>query len=165
MASFSQSRMTPQFMQEFGDCLKQKGLPPNKNFAELVDMLHQHKMCYKASPLNPKVFLTHSKNRGGLLLSPHNAHKNAASIAAAGADIDALTNAWCIELPMDGPKRNEIIEKTKRLSLDRKACLQPVMEKSALHPLDVATQSDGANMHRLGASHLRKGCRGRALLK
>ena len=116
MASSAKSRMSAEFVKEFGICLAKTGIPPNQHFAELVEILKAHKMCYSSSgPLNPKLFLTHSKNRGGLLLSPHNAHKNAANIAAAGADIEALTSAWCVELGMDGPKRQEIVCKNEKL--------------------------------------------------
>ena len=108
------SRMTPAFTKEFGDELKKHGIPPNQHFASLVDILQKHKMCYKAQ-LNPALFLTHVKNRGGLLLSPHNAHKNAASIKAAGADLSALTNAWCFELAHDGETRRVTFEKNERL--------------------------------------------------
>lgn len=107
--------MTTLFIEEFSSELKKQGMPPNKHFAALVTILKKHKMCYSAKSLNPRLFLTHVKNRGGLLLSPHNAHKNAASIKAAGADIEALTNAWCFELAHDGDIRQETISKNDRL--------------------------------------------------
>ena len=64
-------------------------------------------LCQQAAA---SFFLTHVKNRGGLLLSPHNVHKNAAGIKAAGADLDQLGNAWCTELPDAGPSRSWAFE-------------------------------------------------------
>lgn len=115
MARCQNSRMTTLFIEEFSSELKKQGTPPNQHFAELVKIMKKHKMCYNVKSLNPKLFLTHVKNRGGLLLSPHNAHKNAASIKAAGADIEALTNAWCFELAHDGDIRQETVSKNDRL--------------------------------------------------
>jgi len=69
-------------------------------------------LCQQAAS---SFFLTHVKNRGGLLLSPHNVHKNAAGIKAAGADMDQLGNAWCTELPDAGPARKLALEKNASL--------------------------------------------------
>ena len=69
-------------------------------------------LCHQAAA---SFFLTHVKNRGGLLLSPHNVHKNAAGIKAAGADMDQLGNAWCTELPDAGPARKLALEKNASL--------------------------------------------------
>jgi hypothetical protein len=109
------SRMTQEFKSEFVACLAKKGTPPNEHFRELVAILKKHKLCYKTETLHPRLFLTHIKNRGGLLLSPHNAHKNAANIKVAGADLEALTNSWAIELPVDGPLRQELLTKNEAL--------------------------------------------------
>jgi hypothetical protein len=109
------SRMTQEFKSEFVACLAKKGTPPNEHFSELVAILKKHKLCYKTETLHPRLFLTHIKNRGGLLLSPHNAHKNAANIKVAGADLEALTNSWAIELPVDGPLRQELLTKNEAL--------------------------------------------------
>ena len=104
-----------EFKIEFGACLVKQNTPPNEQFSELVAIMKTHKMCYKVDTLHPRLFLTHVKNRGGLLLSPHSAHKNAANIKVAGADLDALTNSWAIELPVNGPLREETKAKNEAL--------------------------------------------------
>ena len=108
------SKLTEGFIVEFGACLALKGKPPNEHFSDLVAILKKHKMCYQLV-LHPKFFLTHRKNRGGLLLSPHNVHKNAAGIKATGADLEMLNNSWCTELPEDGPIRTAHLAKNAAL--------------------------------------------------
>jgi len=108
-------RMTEAFTSEFGEILDRKYAKPNEHFQDLVTCLKKHLMCYRSPKLHPSLFLTHLKNRGGLLLSPHNAHKNAANMYAAAADLEALSNAWAIELPSEGKLREIIIQKNQRL--------------------------------------------------
>ena len=56
-------------------------------------------MCYLIKA-HPNEFLTHHQNRGGILLSPHNAHENAAGIKATGADLSLVGHSWAMELPV-----------------------------------------------------------------
>eukprot|EP00959_Pyramimonas_sp_CCMP1952_P218115 4562000-Pyramimonas_sp.AAC.1 len=53
--------------------------------------------------------------RGGLLVSPHNVHRNAARIHAAGADMPQLSNAVSIELGVNSPVRWQHAAKNKAL--------------------------------------------------
>ena len=108
------SKLSAGFKAEFRACLQLKGKPPNEHFMALVDVLKQHKMCYVLE-LHPRFFLSHVKNRGGLLLSPHNVHKNAAGIKNAGADLEQLNNAWATELPEAGQLRVDTIAKNSNL--------------------------------------------------
>jgi hypothetical protein len=108
------SKMSDAFKSEFAAGLARKSLPPNEHFMLMCEMLRKHKMCYKLLA-HPRLFMTHYKNRGGLLLSPHNAHKNAAQIKRAGADLELLTNSWCTELPDSGKLRETHIQKNSAL--------------------------------------------------
>ena len=79
--------------------------------------------CMKTSTehqsiIEPKYFLVHKYNRGGLMLSPHNVHRNASNIARVGADLKQLTNAVCIELCSGGPQREDNIT-ANRCLVDR----------------------------------------------
>ena len=114
MADSKMSRMTRAFKDEFRANLARNGRPPNQHFEDLVKILKKHHMCYLITA-HPSDFLTHKKNRGGLLLSPHNAHKNAAGIKATGADLTALSNSWATELPVDGQLREEQLAKNLQL--------------------------------------------------
>ena len=77
----------------------------------------------------PRLFLTHVKNRGGLLLSLHNVHKDAAGIKAAGADLAQLGNAWATELADSGPSRKLTIENNTSLiqRSERILCHDPLV--------------------------------------
>ena len=109
----SSANECPEFVKEFGKILEHKGLPPNEHLERLVECMDRHKISYKLPQVHPKYFLTHKDNRGKLLLSPHNAHRNLYNIYKSGADLKELANAMCIELPLAGKLRAEHLEKNK----------------------------------------------------
>ncbi len=102
MAESNISVMSKEFTEEFSRLLKLKGKAPNDHLALLMDCLRRHKLVYRAERVNPNLFLAHKNNRGGLLLSPHNVHRNAAKISAAGANMKNLSNAVAMSLPAMG---------------------------------------------------------------
>ncbi len=110
MADSKHCRMKA-FEAEFQACLDLKNLAPNKHFAKLVRILEAYGMIYVIK-IHSKYMLVHKGNRGGLLVYPHNCHKNAKSIRAAGADFSLLTNAYCIELDENGSLTAEHVAKT-----------------------------------------------------
>ena len=107
--------MSSVFRAEFAECLKDRSMAPNEHFASLTYILKKHGHCYTVPRVEPKCFLTHVKNRGGLLLSPHNSHHNAALIKAAGADLSQLSNAWAVEIAPSGANRQKVLEKNKEV--------------------------------------------------
>ena len=107
--------MSEAFKAEFSTSLKLQGKPPMEHFLELVAIADKHKMMYVLVDVHCKFFLVHQGNRGGLLISPPNAHKNGADIKACGADLDQLTNAFCFELPEAGPIRAAHLAKNEAL--------------------------------------------------
>ena len=109
------TKLTAEFKKEFAKILDTNGLAPKEHFEQLGDCLEAHKMMYMMGPTHCNFFMTHSANRGGLLLSPHNAHKNAADIHQSGAQLDALSNAWCTELPHTGSRLAEHLQKNRSL--------------------------------------------------
>ena len=92
----------PQFRQEFSAILaKFKTKSANEVFFEAMDCLRKWNFTYLLQ-LEPKYVLTHPVNRGGLMLSPYNAHRNAATIHRVGADRKQLLNAVAMEMAPDG---------------------------------------------------------------
>jgi hypothetical protein len=84
-----------------------------------MKILERHKLVYKLETVLPKYFLTHKYNRGGLMLSPHNAHRNAQRLfISRAADKKQLINAVCFELPPDGPARESHLAANAQL-IDR----------------------------------------------
>ena len=65
--------------------------------------------------IDAKDVLVNHTNRGGLMLSVHNARNSAAVIHAGGADRKQLTNAACIELCDEGPQREINLQKNHAL--------------------------------------------------
>ena len=120
------SGMTAAFRKAFKENLAVKGLPPNDHLKLLLACLWEHKLIYHVEIIDCKLFLTHKNNRGGLLLSPHNAHRNAAKIHVAGANISNLANALCVELASHGPMRDEHIQKNMALIERALGLLAPV---------------------------------------
>ena len=111
----SQTVLDAAFRKAFSELLDQKHVKPNTHFEQLIACLDQHNHMYVVKHIDPKFFMTHQANRGGLLLSPHNVHRNGARIKLAGADLKQLSNAYCIELAASGTTRNEHIAKNKLL--------------------------------------------------
>jgi hypothetical protein len=108
------SRMTSEFKAEFNSVLVQTKLPANELYQLSMKVLAKHKLTY-TTKAQCKYFLVHKANRGGLMLSPHNVHRNASNIQKVGADLKQLTNAVAIELAPSGPNRTEQIAANRLL--------------------------------------------------
>ena len=122
----SHSKITNSFQLEFQKLLDLKNVKANEHFQLLTTCLRKHNLVYTVEKANPKFFLTHFSNRGGLLLSPHNVHRNAGRIHKCGADIRQLNNAFCIELATNGKVREEHLKKNEMLILRSGGLLAPI---------------------------------------
>ena len=80
------SRITPEFRAEVNSVLMKAKLPANELYQLCMQVLAKHKLTY-TTKAQCKYFLVHKANRGGLMLSPHNVHRNASNIHKVGADI------------------------------------------------------------------------------
>jgi len=114
LAVMADTRLTPQFMIEFEQVLTSKK-PANEALQACMDILHKHKLSYKLEKVHCKYFLVHILNRGGLMLSPHNVHRNAVKIYKVGADLKQLTNGLAIELAPSGAQRDLNIQANNML--------------------------------------------------
>ena len=105
------SRVTNNFKQEFEAILAEEGKHPyNEILRRCLHSMREHKLLYVLEKVDCSQFLVHRKNRGGLLLSPHNVHKNAEKIHRVGAGKrknKQLANALCIELAPEGSRRED----------------------------------------------------------
>jgi|AACY02.12.fsa_nt_gi hypothetical protein len=91
--------------------------------------------------------LVHKANRGGLLASPHNCHRNAENIRAAGADLSQLTNSYCVELD-DGPLKQQHVEKNVALHARANGLISAVTgAERYMLPLAVDIPAGSAIMH------------------
>ena len=84
-----QSKLQSDWKVGLAHLLKQTHVKPNTHFEQLIAYLKEQKLVYTVDDIKPEFFLTHKANRGGLLLSPHNAHRNGARIKNAGADLNS----------------------------------------------------------------------------
>ena len=121
----SNSKLTPEFDQQFKAALAQKG-PANEVLQGCLEVLSKHKMSYVLPEVPAKFFLTHKMNRNGLMLSPYNCHSNALKIHNGGADRKMLTNALCCELAADGEARKSQLEANEKLSSRSGGLLAPI---------------------------------------
>ena len=92
----------------------------------LLVILWKYNMIYEVKEVHPRFFLVHIANRDYLMMNPKNAHVRGAQIKASGADLGQLTNAYCIELPESGKRRDEHIEKNRTLIKQAEGLLAPV---------------------------------------
>ena len=111
--SFGQ--LSTEFQAQFQAALAQQGHKPvNEVYQECMKIMWHHKIPRKEIA-HPNVFLVHKENRGKLMLSPHNAHRNFLSIKMVGADMTQLTNAVAIELAQAGAARDQQFKANARL--------------------------------------------------
>jgi hypothetical protein len=120
------SKITEAFKREFDELLELKQVTANEHLQKLLESLRKHTLMYKVDSINAELFLTHKANRGGLLLSPHNVHRNAARIKSCGADVKQLTNALCMELATSGKTRDDHLEKNSKLIGRAAGLLAPI---------------------------------------
>ena len=121
------SKYCPEFVKEFKAILDEAtNSSANEILQQALACLKKWKHCYKISQVSPKFFLTHMYNRGGLLLSPYNAHRNAARINRCGADIQQLINAIAMELAPTGKPRDAQIKANEALVKRFAGLLAPV---------------------------------------
>ena len=114
MLAMAANRMAA-FESEFKKALAlEKKIPYNEFLQQLMEILKKHNMMYTQT-IQASQMLVHNKNRGGLMLSVHKVHSNAAVIAAVGADRKQLTNAVCIELAPEGEQRDFNVLKNQAL--------------------------------------------------
>ena len=118
--------MTEAFKKEFGELMALKGMTPNEHLSVLLACLGKYNLKFLVPSINPNLFLTHKNNRGGLLLSPHNVHRNGAKIHASGANMKNLSNALCFELGSSGSLRQQHIEKNQELIARADGLLAPI---------------------------------------
>ena len=108
-------KLTDGFRADFTAALALQGKKPtNEVYQECMKVLKDHKVSYTVDA-KPAYFLVHKENRGRLMLSPHNAHRNCLSIHKVGADMSQLINAVAMELPAAGRARDEQFIANERL--------------------------------------------------
>ena len=74
--TMSFGKLTDGFQADFTAALALQGKKPtNEVFQECMKVLKDHKVSYTVVA-KPAYFLVHKENRGRLMLSPHNAHRN-----------------------------------------------------------------------------------------
>jgi hypothetical protein len=119
------SKLTPLFCSEFGNILILKK-KPNEIYQQSMDCLRSHKISYVIVKQHCKFFIPHKKNRGGLMLSPYNVHRNAAKIHKVGADMKQIINAVCMELAPSGEQRAAHISANEKLVQRANGLLAPL---------------------------------------
>ena len=98
-----------QFVQRFQAELYAPSKPVNIAFRACMKLLEDYKLSYKVKYANPKIFLVHKANRGGLGLNPYNCHSNAASIFSVGADMNDPDGVVAFGLAPGGEHRDALI--------------------------------------------------------
>ena len=116
MSSAGCAQQPSAFDQEFAKALSARGVPEGEIYGNCIKILDKYKLAYKLQTVHPRFFLTHMANRGGLMLSPHNAHRNATRLyLSKAADKKQLVNAVCFELAASGKTRELHLQANERL--------------------------------------------------
>ncbi len=112
---------------EVNKLCSQAGMPANTVFTSCLEILEKGKAIFHVSDAKPALFFTHPKNRSGLGLSPHTAHRNGAKILAAGADrAQCQLTSYAFEMqPPGSPERVAQVDFNTRLIARSKGLLAP----------------------------------------
>jgi hypothetical protein len=116
---------SPEFVTAFQRILDSHG-QANDIFQKALAVLAKHSLMYTVSRVKCKYFIPHRNNRGGLLLSPFNAHRNAKRIHKVGADLAQITNAYATELPSAGQHRDAQLTASRNLISRSNGLLAPL---------------------------------------
>ena len=128
------TKITEAFKDEFNIALADlKKATANAQLQGLLKCLRKHNLLYVVERINAEFTLTHKANRGGLLLSPHNVHRNGSRIYQCGADLKQLTNALCMELAASGRVREEHLTKNALLIGRAAGLLAPINGSDICH--------------------------------
>ena len=84
-------------------------------FKAAMELLLSEKIAYVQQSAKAKLFFVHPKNRAGLGVSWHNAHRNGARIKAVGADKSQLQNAYAMEMGTDEELKYAQVQFNQRL--------------------------------------------------
>ncbi len=113
---FAMAALPKAFCAEFKELLVEPAvLAPNEILQKCMLCLAKHNQSYVLQSVLCKYFLVHEENRGKLMLSPHNVHRNAVRIHLVGGGMTQLTNAVCIELAPSGARREKQLVANKKL--------------------------------------------------
>ncbi|CAK0843741.1 unnamed protein product [Prorocentrum cordatum] len=82
----------------------------NAIFLDTIEILKGEHLIRLVRNENAAKFFAHPRNRFGLGLSPHQAHRAGAKICGIGADKAALTNAFAIGMQVEGPMRQAAVD-------------------------------------------------------
>ena len=119
--------ISPETMEKMQEIIKKPWQTHGKMtlFNECIEVLREAKLAWDVKFLNPAHMFVHEKNRAGLGLSPHNAHRNGARIRSVGADLKQLTNSYCMEMQPEGDARKAQVEFNGRLISRSNGLLAP----------------------------------------
>ena len=131
-------KLSKEFNTQFQAALAQQGHKPvNEVYQECMKTLWYHKILRKET-CHPNAFLVHKENRGKLMLSPHNAHRNFLSIKMVGADMTQLTNAVAIELAEEGAARDGQFIANARLVKSAGGLLPAITNEERFASVDIS---------------------------
>ena len=110
----------------------------NTIWSDCVDILKTGNVIIKVRDANPELFFTHPKNRSGLGLSAHGAHRTGAKILAAGADLGTCSLvSYAFELNPEGKERQKQLDFNERLIVRSKGLLAEVFQNTPWPGLDM----------------------------
>lgn len=108
----------------------------NQKVNQVIDLLEAHGLAHKVV-LRPSQILCHPDNRGGTMVSYHDAWSKGMAMLAVGIQTNLLQGSMAIEMSKDEAKRKVQISKNEQL-----------IQEGIGHPGSHAATSGGASLAR-----------------
>lgn len=110
-------------VQQVEDAMKsQKGI--NQQLQDVIAILEQHSFATKQTIL-PRQLLCHPENRGGAMLSCHDAWQKGLAMVQVGLQFSLLQNSIAIQLSKNENKRISQIQKNEHIIVEAQGHLAP----------------------------------------
>ena len=122
--------ISPETMEKMQEIIKKPWQTHGKMtlFNECIEVLREAKLAWDVKYINPSAMFVHERNRAGLGLSPHNAHRNGARIRSVGADLKQLSTSYSMETQPEGDARKAQVDFNLRLIARSHGLLAPATD-------------------------------------
>ncbi len=99
--------------------------PVNQRLTDVIALLTKHGFC-QMQTLKPNQMLTHPENRGGSMVSYHDAWAKGAQLVSVGVQPQLLHGSICFQLSTQEAIRQQQLQKNKDMAQDSSGHLAPL---------------------------------------
>ena len=123
--AFLESMAVPNHVVDEVTSIMDGKLPIHQKLTQVLQILQDHGLSQKQM-VAPAAILVHPQNRGGTMISHHDAWKKGLAMLSVGLQKDLLHGSIGVQLSTDPQKRQSQVQKNQHLIHEAKNSLAPV---------------------------------------